>query len=268
MPKKILITYANHIYLDSRKKLIASSKKFSDFDEYHAFAPWDLDIEFRNKNHAILKQQRGDGYWLWKPYIIDKILTQMDEGDILFYADAGCYFIKPAKILIDVFTISSLPIMTFELEHAEKHWTKKDCFIAINHKCLHPKQRQACYHLWRKNKVSEKIVKEWLHYAQDPQLITDLPSKHPNYTGFIEHRHDQSIFSLLTKKHNIPVFRDPSQYGNEFINQYKNSPYKQIIRSTRKKSSLKKPIFKSPFMWKCANFYKKHYGYDITNLTY
>ena len=36
----------------------------------------------------------------------------------------------------------------------------------------------------------------------------------PNYEGFIENRHDQTIWSLLTKKHGILSFRDPSQYGD------------------------------------------------------
>jgi hypothetical protein len=33
--------------------------------------------------------------------------------------------------------------------------------------------------------------------AEDFDLLTDAKSKTPNFEGFIEHRHDQSLFSLL-----------------------------------------------------------------------
>ena len=34
---------------------------------------------------------RGGGYWIWKPYIISKMLEQINENDILVYIDAGCH---------------------------------------------------------------------------------------------------------------------------------------------------------------------------------
>ena len=37
----------------------------------------------------------------------------------------------------------------------------------------------------------------------DHFYITDVSSQEPNHEEFKEHRHDQSIFSLLTKKYNI-----------------------------------------------------------------
>ena len=42
-------------------------------------------------------------------------------------------------------------------------------------------------------------------YACDARIITDMPNVcgKQNYRGFIEHRHDQSIFSLLTKKYQV-----------------------------------------------------------------
>ena len=34
-------------------------------------------------------------------------------------------------------------------------------------------------------------------------LVDDSPSVLANAPNFVEHRHDQSVFSLLTKKHNL-----------------------------------------------------------------
>jgi len=59
----------------------------------------------------------------------------------------------------------------------------------------------------------------------------------PNYKEFIDHRHDQSIFSVLTKKYNLLAYRDPSQWGNEDIKTYKSTSfYPQIIVSTRQRN--------------------------------
>ena len=55
----------------------------------------------------------------------------------------------------------------------------------------------------------------------------------PYHEGFIEHRHDQSIFSILIKKYSIKVYRDPSQHGNNFVDLYPDSKYQQLMVSTR-----------------------------------
>ena len=39
--------------------------------------------------------------------------------------------------------------------------------------------------------------------SQNYHFIDDSPSIYINFSCFVEHRHDQSIFSLLTKKYNL-----------------------------------------------------------------
>ena len=53
------------------------------------------------------------------------------------------------------------------------------------------------------NKKTRNIVNSWYRIATNYHMIDDSPSLHKNLNCFIEHRHDQSIFSLLTKKYNI-----------------------------------------------------------------
>lgn len=43
-------------------------------------------------------------------------------------------------------------------------------------------------------------------FLTDFSLIDDSPSKSENMNGFIEHRHDQSVFSLLFKVHGCIPF--------------------------------------------------------------
>ena len=89
----------------------------------------------------------------------------------------------------------------------------------------------------RKSKTTMDFICEFLEYAKDEKIITDLENQcgHPNYPDFKEHRHDQSIFSLLTKKYGLDVYRSPAQNGNKFKQYYKTSNYEQLIVSTRRK---------------------------------
>lgn len=139
------------------------------------------------------------------------MLNELEEGDILLYMDSGVYFIESSQPLIDYFISSDLPLMCFTRENSglnEKKYTKRDCLIALGcdeEKYWKSPQRVATYNLWRKCKTSLSLVDEWLHYCQSLQLINNSPSKHPEYSEFQYHRHDQSIFSLLTKKYDIPA---------------------------------------------------------------
>jgi hypothetical protein len=100
---------------------------------------------------------------------------------------------------------------------------------------IESKQRLGGFSLWKKTPLSQKFIDEWLKYAKDERILTDVDNtlEHTNYEGFVEHRHDQSIFSLLSKKYNITSYRDPSQFGNSFIELYSNSQYNQFITLTR-----------------------------------
>ena len=171
------------------------------------------------KNKNILRQNKGNGYWLWKPHFIQKSLNCLHWGDFLFYCDSGSYFIQPITPIIDIILETGQDIIAFELDHIERAWTKRDTFLLMDcdiPKYSESKQRLGGFIMFRKTKFTMNFVAEFLSYVQDERLITDLENQchYPNYLGFREHRHDQSIFSLLTKKHDLKAYRDPSQFGN------------------------------------------------------
>jgi hypothetical protein len=97
-------------------------------------------------------------------------------------------------------------------------------------------QRLASFILFQKSCMSLQFVMEWLAYASDQRLITDMRNTlgKQNLPGFREHRHDQSILSLLSKKWGLMAYRTPSQYGN--VLGYKAGPYSQIIMHTRNRN--------------------------------
>ncbi len=239
--QKILVSYANDVFKPSQKKNTESALSVGGFDHVFAFGPKDLDKDFRKKNAEVLSQHRGNGYWLWKPYVINKVLAGMGEGDYLFYCDAGAFFIDNIQHLIDFSQRIKQDVIPFELGFLEKHWTKRDVFIALE--CdkdafSETFQRLASFVLIRKSSDAMAFVSEWLASSQIPGLIDDSPNVKglPNDKDFKEHRHDQSIYSLLTKKHGFRGFRDPSQWGNHVKERYPEATYPQILEHTRKRN--------------------------------
>ena len=240
----LLINYANKIYRKSQKLNSKTGLEIGMFDKVISYMPEDIDNEFYQKNKKILNQKIGNGYWLWKPYFIKKSLALLDEDDFLFYCDSGAYFINPITPLTQIMIKTGLDIMSFELTYKEKQWTKRDAFLLMDcdsEKFTETKQRLASFSTWRNSEFTLEFVNEWLHFSQDERIITDLVNQmgYTNYDGFIEHRWDQSIFSMLTKKYDLPLYRDPSQYGNGLRHFYSNSEYDQLIVHTRKKNRLR-----------------------------
>ena len=213
---KILINYATPKFARHRRINTATGYALGGFDKVIEYSPQDIDEDFRRKNERILNQKKGGGYWLWKPYIIRRTLQGMEEGDFLFYADAGSCFTGPVEPLIEVMGQKNQDILLFQMTHLERHWTKRDVFTLMGcdtAEYADTGQFMAGFSLWRKTAFSLNLADEWLSYAQDERIIMDIPNQNgkDNYPGFRENRHDQSIWSLLCKKYQLKEYKTPPQ---------------------------------------------------------
>jgi hypothetical protein len=65
---------------------------------------------------------------------------------------------------------------------------------------------------FKKTEKTIRFLTEWYELACNYHLIDDSPSILKNDPTFCEHRHDQSIFSLLCKKHGANVLDDETYY--------------------------------------------------------
>jgi len=256
MTQKILINYANEAFKESQKKNSETGMKVGNFDRVIEYSEKDINKNFYEKNKHILNQARGGGYWLWKPYIILKTLMRKDvkDGDFIFYADSGSHFIEKVDYLIKLSRKYKQDIVPFTDKNAdiEKTRTKIDTFLLMNlnsKKYTDTPQRGPGFILIKKSKLSIRFVKEFLKYAQDERIITDMPSQlGEDHGGFIETRNDQSIFSLLTKKYKLKAFRHPFKDESEKSGDMEDK-YPQIVILTRKnnRSLLQKIAYQNSF---------------------
>jgi hypothetical protein len=226
----IHITFADRFYFAAANSLSSSMAKFDISTSI--FTPFAIGEEFKRKNFQILQEEKGAGLWLWKPYFIKLTLQSLEDGQILFYTDAGCEVISDPRNLITILNDSDIGL--FELtDKKEKFYTKSN---VINHFELRQDQcnapmRLASFLLFRKSCQSISFVNEWLEICTKKFLLDD--SLRNEIQGFIDHRHDQSILSCLSKIRNIQAHRDPSQYGNDFINKFPDDTYLETINHTR-----------------------------------
>ena len=234
--KKYHINYANGRYLRSQA-ICSQTAKSVGFDEIISYSIGDIDREFLEKNKHILSQPRGAGYWLWKPYFISKTLDRMEYGDLLVYSDSGSYYEKSIKPLVDLIEKEEKGVLSFELHGLfEKTYTKRDTFVLMgldDSVYSESSQREATYIWMIKNDFTVSLAKEYLEYAQDERIITDLPSQSENHSDFKDHRHDQSIWSLLCKKHEIPPHKLISQWGEGMKDAFPQDTYSNIVMHHR-----------------------------------
>jgi hypothetical protein len=171
---------------------------------------------FENRCPAIKLSERGSGFYAWKPFIIQKKLEAAPEGDIVFYCDVGRTF--PYKLLSGSFQVfldwmqkqeqTVMPGIKIPWGGPMSMWTKRDAFVSMtmDTPSIHATApMQASFSIWINGLDSKKIVAEWMNLSAQRQLISDDPSVMglPELSGYKEHRHDQSLLSLVCLKHGI-----------------------------------------------------------------
>lgn len=234
---KYLLNYSDQGFQESQKRNTQTGLTVGKFDNVFECRREDIDPEFYEENKHILSCSKGAGYWLWKPYMLNKMLNLIEENDYLFYSDSGSYFIESVDPIINI--SNNEGVVLFHINEGTNYncdQVKRDAFILMGCDNVEYWYNQspinAAFCLFKKNAFSLKFVSEWLYWARDERILIDTPNicGEPNLPEFVAHRHDQSILSILAKKYNIISFTDPSQYGNPYRT---NSKIPHIINHTR-----------------------------------
>jgi hypothetical protein len=225
--KFVLLTFGggNKKYHDAVLRISNQAKEFNLFDEILAYDETHLENvypEFWEKHkNFILSKRRGFGYWIWKSYLCLKTLESLDENDLLFYIDCGCELniLGKKRFLEYIDLVIKYKRMSFHLEpvHNDKIWNKMDLieYLNMNNKSiLEEPQNLGGIQFYLKNDENINLLKQYYQLSSNYHFIDDSPSLLKNFPCFKEHRHDQSIISLLYKKYNYFRILDETWFPN------------------------------------------------------
>jgi len=197
------------------------------------------------QKHKNFLGGKGYGYWIWKYYLISELMNNTPKNDIILYLDIGCSFnwssVSRMKEYCDMAaekgSLCFYPLNNEFIEYGtpylEKYkvdtphpyysfynpeflWTKADTYYRIfsDDKHYDTPQTAATLFFLKNSEKNQEIVEEIKKIMSEKNYhyISDAPSQIPNPQYFRDHRHDQSVFSLISKKYNLYTIPDETYH--------------------------------------------------------
>lgn len=179
----------------------------------------------KEHENFIINNKKGYGYWIWKPIIIKNQLEKMSENDILFYLDCGSSIIDNNDKLNEYINIlKDKEIIVFEnADYKIKRYIKTNLINEFNitDDILETYQIDGGCIILKNSKRTKEFIDEWIKYMikDNYQLLNDDLLNLSQNEQFIEHRHDQSILTVLARQ------KDYIYINNSLEELYNNGPF-------------------------------------------
>lgn len=167
-----------------------------------------------DENPQIKEVRRGAGNWIWKPYILLDTLDSVAEGTVIIYTDAGMRYVGDPTPLFDLAQRNEIVLFHQRSGNLQGSWTKRDCFVLMQAdlpEYWEAVQLDASIQIYRAGAKAKRFLLELREAMRDPRILCDGPNicGLPNLEGFRDHRHDQSVATILAIKHGIETFPAP-----------------------------------------------------------
>ena len=164
----------------------------------------------------VVTNKRGYGYWIWKYWLVLDLLGKLPTGSAVLYADGGCSLNPKGVGRLEEYRALARRnggLLLFELDHSEQMYTKIDTgrrILPHNKSDTWGKQRVGGIFMVIKSPRTVKFFNEAMRIASERgyKFIDDSPSSVKEVPEFREHRHDQSITSMLSKQYGFEAIPD------------------------------------------------------------
>ncbi len=216
------------------------------FSKVGTYSPKDLrHLTSPSEYDFILSNPRGFGFWIWKPIIVSNFLNQNPDLDMVLYADAGCdlNFNSDSKVnwVRYLKELESHDAIFFKMELIERHWTKQEVFNTLPELEKFRDSEQILGGVFLMNRdFAFRFCNKWIETMRmrSYSLVTDEFDPNIQDSDFVQPRHDQSIFSLLSKQESKVLVLDSLQELH--FEPHWNRGRDQPIWTSRNKSSVPK----------------------------
>ena len=223
--KKIyLCSFASPDLKKSVLRFKQQANKISIYKNIKVYGYNDLSFEkkYQIENFKKNNKKRLFGYGCWKAEIIDNFLNSIPKDAVLQYSDIGCHLnTKGEKKLLEYYDLTiKNDILAFQYKtpkfdfndlryqiYYEFENTKSDLFdyfnLDLESDISKSEQFWSGSVFFKNNKKSKIFLKQWMDICKIDNLIDDEISKIENHKDFKEHRHDQSVFSIICKLYKV-----------------------------------------------------------------
>jgi hypothetical protein len=193
-----VFTFATQNFLQMRKTQGVCSIH-RGFDSFNSFSSGDLHSDFKEKNLTTLSLERGSGYWIWKPYIILLATRTYPHEEALLYLDSGAVPIRESSFFKSLISDNRIHVWA-EDNSRIANWTDSNVLSELSGEedFADAPMIWAGALLARNSQNLIKFLLEWQKLCENPSYLR--PETLDGYTkesGYIWHRHDQSILSIL-----------------------------------------------------------------------
>jgi hypothetical protein len=204
----ILATGCNNSFFNSCKTLLSSCYHFAPFIEKIYIFNLGLDQHqidelnsYKNVEIKEISQSFIELYphvmvpkiFFWKIYIL-KMLTE-NFGNNVFYMDAGACFVNHAQEVYDI--VNRDDILLVGDTHKNHQFTHNKCreIMNVSEPEINGNHLWAGFQCYKSKGKYQVIIDDAFEYGKNKECID----------GHISiHRHDQSIFSILSIRYNAP----------------------------------------------------------------
>lgn len=208
--RTLCVSFADGAFAGRHAIFDAQAKGSDFFDEVAVYKFDQLPFDFRRKHGDFIRSNaRGFGYWIWKPVVIAETLMGAGLDDVVVYLDAG-FTLNPGgrrrfTEYLEMTRDSCYGMLSFQNIFTESHWTKADLALrlglGVEHTHMKTSQLGSGFLMLTPSLENIEIINAWQSIAveENYHYSDDSPSILPNHPDFREHRHDQSIASMLRK---------------------------------------------------------------------
>lgn len=221
-------------FSSTRNRFLNEALNFEIFKSINIFSELDC-FETSNellKHKNFMESTRAYGFWIWKSFLISELMKSIPDNEVLCYVDLGCTLnIQGKKRMTEYYSmVMEKDSLCFDIFHLEREFTKSDTYFRVfpNDKShLHTGQRCSTTYFLKNNKTNRDIIDEvnLISVENNYHYVDDSESVIPNHNTFKgEHRFDQSIFSLLSKKYNLYCIPDETYWNPNWSTDGKDYP--------------------------------------------
>ena len=211
--KKYFISFGNKNFKYQLSRICSEAREVDWFDEVIGYTPSKISNFINDHKEFFDNNSRGFGYWIWKPYIVLEQLSKVNDGDYVFYTDAGSRILPHRKDKFNEYLkmLDKQPILIngegtalgamggYTQQKFIKLSLLKKFNLENDDKFLNSSHSESGMIAVRKCKESINLIKRWLDLILENNYINtnDDLGNDKQLDGFIEHRHDQSILNIL-----------------------------------------------------------------------